>query len=205
MSTTKVTSADEAQRMLDDGRWDYDDSAADCARSVIDLHRQVDTARAVAANIERERHALREAYYRDTAGLRAEVRVIVDERTAWRDRVEARDEVAERLTANLSTAHGEIARLRAALTGAHAIIEGRAVAPTDAEIIAHAAAGGLWRMVADGPIRRLTGRGAPTYYEMVEGIALPALMRAYAEGSPRCWPTLNGVICAWPVIEVSHG
>jgi hypothetical protein len=84
-----------------------------------------------------------------------------------------------------------------------AAIEGSTVPPTDAEIAAHAEAGGLWRMVADGPLRRMVGQGAPTYYEMVDGSALPALMRAYAEGSPRCWPTINGVIVARPVAKVA--
>ena len=119
--------------MLDDGRWDYDDSAADCARSVIDLHRQVDTARTVAANVERERHALREAYDRDVARLAAErnaalaargeqsagdgdlIRRLFAEVNEYIERVEARDAAAERLTAELSTATGEIARLRASL------------------------------------------------------------------------------------------
>ena len=49
-------------------------------------------------------------------------------------------EVIERRTAELSTATGEIARLRAALAEAHAIIEGRKAPPTEAEIAAHTAA-----------------------------------------------------------------
>ncbi len=42
---TKITSAEDAQRMLDDGRWDYDESAADCARSVIALRAECETLR----------------------------------------------------------------------------------------------------------------------------------------------------------------
>lgn len=43
----KITSAEDAQRMLDDGRWDYDDSAADCARSVIALRAEIEALRAI--------------------------------------------------------------------------------------------------------------------------------------------------------------
>jgi hypothetical protein len=45
VSAPKITSAEDAQRMLDDGRWDYDDSAADCARSVIALRAEGETLR----------------------------------------------------------------------------------------------------------------------------------------------------------------
>ena len=68
--------------------------------------------------LQREIATLRAAYASDLDGLRAELRRADDERAAWRDRVEARDEVAERLTAELSAATGEVERLRAALAEA---------------------------------------------------------------------------------------
>jgi hypothetical protein len=134
----------------------------------------------------------RAAYARDLDGLRAEVRRADDERAAWRERVEARDESAERLTAELSTAHGEIARLRAALAGAQEIIEGRTIAPTDAEIVAHWRAGGTW--IVEGVI----------VLRVVEAVCAH---RDQASWAAVTWLPLDRSRrpCAWPVVEVSHG
>lgn len=84
---------------------------------------------------------------------------------------------------------------------ARAILAGRTTAPTDEEIAAHEAAGGSWRVIASGPIRRATGRGALTYWDMTLGGVIPRLMEVWSEGDPRCWPLdADGRPCAWPVV-----
>jgi len=144
------------------------------------------------ARLSREVATVRAAYATDLAGLRAEVRRADDERAAWRERVEARDESAERLTADLSTAHGEIARLRAALTEAHTIIEGRTVAPTDAEIAAHWRAGGTW--IVEGVI-------------VLRVVEVVCAHRDQSSWAAVTWLPLDRSRrpCAWPVVEVSRG
>lgn len=101
-------------------------------------------------------------------------------------------EVIERRTAELSTAHGEIARLRAALTEAHTIIEGRTVAPTDAEIAAHWRAGGTW--IVEGVI-------------VLRVVEVVCAHRDQSSWAAVTWLPLNRSRrpCAWPVVEVPHG
>jgi hypothetical protein len=101
------------------------------------------------------------------------------------------DEI-ERRTAELSTATGEIARLRAALAEAHAIIEGRTVAPTDAEIVAHWRAGGTW--IVEGVI----------VLRVVEAVCAH---RDQASWAAVTWLPLDRSRrpCAWPVVEARHG
>jgi len=101
-------------------------------------------------------------------------------------------EVIERRTAELSTATGEIARLRAALTEAHTIIEGRTVAPTDAEIAAHWRAGGTW--IVEGVI-------------VLRVVEVVCAHRDQSSWAAVTWLPLDRSRrpCAWPVVEVSRG
>lgn len=118
-------------------------------------------------------------------------------------------EVIERRTAELSTATGEIARLRAALAVAREIIVGRAVAPTDEEIDAHAAAGGSWMLVMP-----YTPGFRPGWRRRLEVHTIHAadMVRTYtALNDDRfdrvTWIALgpNGHPCEWPVTEARHG
>ena len=82
-----------------------------------------------------------------------------------------------------------------------AIVEGRSTPPTDAEIAAHAAAGGQWRT--------LGLRGFGLSGDVLDGDASRAI-RAVSERSrvPRRWWALDaeGRPCAWPVVtEAGHG
>lgn len=124
------------------------------------------------------------------------IQTIIAERDAAVARAKAADAHVEAMRAEVELLREEHRRDTVA-------IRGRSTPPTSREIDAHAAAGGMWRMVANGPLRRMIGRGAPpTAYELVHGEALPALMAVYAEGDPRCWPLdADGVICAGPVLD----
>jgi len=101
-------------------------------------------------------------------------------------------EVIERRTAELSTATGEIERLRAALTEAHTIIEGRTVAPTDAEIAAHWRAGGTW--IVEGVI-------------VLRVVEVVCAHRDQSSWAAVTWLPLDRSRrpCAWPVAEVARG
>jgi len=116
-------------------------------------------------------------------------------------------EVIERRTADLSTATGEIARLRAALAEAHAIIDGRKVPPTTEEIAAHEATGGRWLFTASTDIG---GRPLPVPDVSVADAGFNAYEAR--DGQIECgdavhwWPLdATGRPCAWPVVEVPHG
>jgi hypothetical protein len=133
-------------------------------------------------------------------------------------------EVIERRTAELSTATGEIDRLRAALAKAHAIVEGRAVAPTGEEIAVHS---GTW--LISYPMNSPTGE-ADRWTHHISPATLPpehdgeedeygAPMRAgdtvemtdfdvyrSVADDARWWPLdSHGRPCAWPIVEVSSG
>ena len=110
-------------------------------------------------------------------------------------------EVIERLTAELSTAMGEIARLRAALAGAHEIINGRTVPPTDEEIDAHRVAGGGW-IVGDRPFYlSVEVRDARALCERRAALHVAELPM----WPPYRWIALDrdGKPCVWPVAEVT--
>ena len=93
------------------------------------------------------------------------------------------------------TGHGDslTARLVRTVIVLHAIIEGRTVPPTDAELAAHDAAGALW-MIAhrDGQI-------------VVTAMSWPSSRDWHvAKGAVRWWAlAIDGRPCAWP--EVSRG
>lgn len=79
----------------------------------------------------------------------------------------------------------------------HAIVEGRAAAPTDAELAAHAAAGGSWlvRYHRDG----WGGDDAAAFLDVLDPREIRDGLRAV-----RWWAlTIDGRPCAWP--EVSRG
>jgi len=89
---------------------------------------------------------------------------------------------------------GDMERLARTVIALHAIAEGRTVAPTDAEIAAHAGAGGSWLLMRqfDGELRVDTAR-------------LLAQVRGYARGHARWmyrWIALgaDGRPCAWPEV-----
>lgn len=82
--------------------------------------------------------------------------------------------------------------LRAELAEARAVIEGRIVPPTDAEITAHAAVRGAW-IVARGRFREVVEMppDAMTVARIVRAAHMPSSW----------WPIdANGRICAWPVV-----
>ena len=118
--------------------------------------------------------------------------VSADEARAMEHRSDGADEAADVM-------HMERSALRYVRTVIvlHAIIEGRTVPPTDAELAAHEAAGGSWLLMwqFDGEPRVDTAR-------------LLVQVRGYARGHARWmyrWIALdaNGSPCAWP--EVSRG
>ena len=114
--------------------------------------------------------------------------VSADEARAMEHRSDGADEAADVM-------HMERSALRYVRTVIvlHAIIEGRTVPPTDAELAAHDAAGALW-MIAhrDGQI-------------VVTAMSWPSSRDWHvAKGAVRWWAlAIDGRPCAWP--EVSRG
>lgn len=80
-----------------------------------------------------------------------------------------------------------------------AIARGRVAAPTDAELAAHAAVGGLWRCVRIGQ-----PAGLPlASHDMISGAIARGIRNNDAElGILRRWWSLDrdGCPCAWPVM-----
>ena len=120
-------------------------------------------------------------------------------------------EVIERRTAELSTTTGEIARLRAALVEAREIIEGRTVAPTDEEIIAHHAALGWWTF-GGLPVALFFRDGV---FHLIDDDPADVMSGDAARGwiaDRSAWPNStwrahdnSGRPCAWPAAEAPHG
>ena len=114
--------------------------------------------------------------------------VSADEARAMEHRSDGCDEAADVM-------HMERSALRYARTvvALHAIIEGRTVPPTDAELAAHDAAGALWMIARrDGQI-------------VVTAMSWPSSRDWHvAKGAVRWWAlAIDGRPCAWP--EVSRG
>ena len=114
--------------------------------------------------------------------------VSADEARAMEHRSDGADEAADVM-------HMERSALRYVRTVIvlHAIIEGRTVPPTDAELAAHDAAGALWMIARrDGQI-------------VVTAMSWPSSRDWHvAKGAVRWWAlAIDGRPCAWP--EVSRG
>lgn len=132
--------------------------------------------RALAADRDAQR-ARAEAAEADVARLRAD-----------RDRV---DLAAHSLTLACDAARADAAALRA-------IVEGRTVPPTDAEIAAHAAAGGVW-LVAMSPGFGHDIVGRARALQLAETSRLPR--RAYIVTVERWWALdAAGRPCPWPTV-----
>ena len=112
----------------------------------------------------------------------------------WREGWESMDEhlALQRVRGRLDLAEREVARRQA-------IIEGRAVPPTDEEIEAHAAAGGKWRVTARWG--RIGGRpSTDTVNSWAPGIA--RLLREQED--TRWWATdADDVLCDWPTARTA--
>jgi hypothetical protein len=94
-------------------------------------------------------------------------------------------------------ARAEVETLRAEAALLRSIIEGRTTPPTDAEIAAHEARGGTWRVVA------LSAYGKPPLpsWDFVAGGFVQEVMGEDSVGDYRCWPLdADGRPCAWPTV-----
>jgi len=132
-------------------------------------------------------HALDDAATHRTRAEAAEAEVA-------RLRAEAAVLIAERDDARLTSRcnHGNWRGALAELDAQRATIEGRTVAPTDAEIAAHAAAGGLWRTNWNDRIdaRLAHGLRQDDVSSYVVGGRQPSRWWALdASGRPCVWPT----------------
>ena len=90
---------------------------------------------------------------------------------------------------------GDMERLARTVIALHAIIEGRATPPTDAEIAAHDAAGGTWlvRYRRDG----WGGDDAALFLDVLA----PRDVRGDGLAAVRWWPLdASGRPCAWPEV-----
>ena len=129
--------------------------------------------------------------------LAATVVALSDELRDARDDIAARDTL---LDATEHTARAREAELTAEVTRLRAIVAGRSTAPTDAEIAAHEAAGGMWLVTWEA----IAGAG------LLDG---PAAVRAadsarrggYAVPVTRWVAALEGRPCAWPTTGDAAG
>jgi hypothetical protein len=106
---------------------------------------------------------------------------------------ERREAIADR-----DAARAEADALRAQVAEARAIIAGRTVAPDDAEIAAHAAAGGAWRVrwsAGSGGVVRSRDIACELAREARDATSLWPVGRWWplsATGEPTTWPTTGG-------------
>lgn len=139
----------------------------------------------------------------ERAGLCAELARVTGERDAANERLcvhleqvstmlDVNASFTDNLTAELSTMTGEVKRLRVALAEAHAIIEGRTVAPTNAEIAAHHAAGGSWLALRCGAAMWWSVE-VMRFRDMTISLGLSATWLALdSSGRPCAWPVVGG-------------
>ena len=109
-------------------------------------------------------------------------------------RTDVPDLIAEvrALTAERDDASAELARVTAERDELRAIVEGRRVAPTDAELTAHDANGARWLVKLDG------GKNTAM---VVEVMAWPSSREwLLARGASRWWPIDANGPCAWPKV-----
>lgn len=99
----------------------------------------------------------------------------------------------------MSTAETEVEILRAELAALRAIVEGRAVAPTSAEIAAHAARGGRWRTtlhVGDpalcGDLLDAAAAERLAMAQRAKRLHVYAWWATEADGEPCAWPQIGG-------------
>lgn len=93
---------------------------------------------------------------------------------------------------------GKVLELMSELAAQRAIIEGRTVAPTDAEIDAHEAAGGSWSVRVGSPSGGAWWPISPSYPDMVRGVRDGVVVMP---GESKHWTALDRQRrpCAWPV------
>lgn len=85
--------------------------------------------------------------------------------------------------------------LRAEVAALRAVIDGRAVPPTDAEIDAHAAVGGKWR------VRAQWSAGPRMSVDDVNAWAPGVARLLRGQENTHWWATdADDVLCAWPVV-----
>lgn len=111
-----------------------------------------------------------------------------------KSRTDVPDLIAEvrALTAERDDASAELARVTAERDELRAIVEGRKVAPTDAELTAHDANGARWLVKLDG------GKNTAM---VVEVMAWPSWREwLLARGASRWWPIDANGPCAWPKV-----
>lgn len=104
--------------------------------------------------------------------------------------VEALVAAVVRLTNTIESVTGQICDMTTRHDSLRAIIEGRTVAPTDAEIVAHWRAGGMW--IVEGVI-------------VLRDIEAVRAHRDQASWAAVTWLPINRSRrpCAWPVVEVT--
>lgn len=125
---------------------------------------------------------------------------MVEWSTAQARRIDKLCAETEQQRAWLANCHADKARYSAIIDRQRAIIEGRTTPPTDAEIEAHAAAGGKWWVFA-----RWNRGGAEKSANVIHSWA-PGVARYLRDGQPDArWWALDAswAPCAWP--EVSDG
>lgn len=104
----------------------------------------------------------------------------------------------ERIASVRDAARAEADALRAQVAEARAIIAGRTVAPDDAEIAAHAAAGGSWRVrwsAGSGGVVRSRDIACELAREARDATSLSRVGRWWplsATGEPTTWPVGGG-------------
>lgn len=113
---------------------------------------------------------------------------------ALHERVAVHEEEIERETAERDVERAEVLSLRA-------IIEGRTTPPTDAEIEAHCASGGLWRSIVPGEFILSTGDGDAEDARNTSAVQRTNALIVNAR-VVRWWAiTSDGRPCAWPVMS----
>jgi hypothetical protein len=120
-------------------------------------------------------------------------------KTDNRSACEARDEVISMWLVDTTTQ--AVAALHEKIDELRAIIEGRTTPPTDAEIEAHCASGGLWRSIVPGEFILSTGDGDAEDARRTSAVQRANALIVNARGV-RWWATTyDGRPCAWPVMS----
>jgi len=123
----------------------------------------------------------------------------LDERERSIGRERARAEAAEADAAGLRAEHAELIEcLLADRNALRAIVEGRTIAPSDAEIEAHAAAGGWWLLHSLGSHPGASSLAALAL-DAEQAQRAARVQRDRGEGAHRWHAMLDGRPCPWPV------
>ena len=111
---------------------------------------------------------------------------------AFLARIESELRNSDTQTVERDEARAQLARVTAERDELRAIVEGRKVAPTDAELTAHDANGARWLVKLDG------GKNTAM---VVEVMAWPSSREwLLARGASRWWPIDANGPCAWPKV-----